>query len=161
MPQYAPQYTRAERLRKVVPMGALALLAIFLLHTFFFPWFNEFSANAHCRSLWGISGTTVVFYSALVLVPILVFIFVALSIVPRALKILASGQYPPPGEKTYHLTRIRTGLAAQAIAWGILALTFACFIFIAWGIYLAQGFIDKADAAHADLAPCPSQTHTP
>lgn len=123
-PEYAPQYSRAERLRLTLCFGLPALALMAVLDFWFFPWFQDFAGHASCRSLLGIPGTTVVFYGVFVLMPLLFCIIMTALLLPWVLDTLKSGQYPPPGQKTFHRTRIRRGLPAKLFGWvGIICLT--------------------------------------
>lgn len=116
-PEYAPQYSRAERLRLCLRFGSAALALMAALHFWFFPWFQDFAEHAPCRSLLGIPGPAVVFYGVFALIPLLLCVIMTALLLPWVLRTLKSGQYPPPGQKTFHRARILRGTAARLIGW--------------------------------------------
>jgi hypothetical protein len=63
--EYAPEYSRKEKLRVI---GAMSLGGLFLMaicRTWFFPFLKAFSATAECREVLGYSGVTALFMDCL------------------------------------------------------------------------------------------------
>lgn len=159
-PEYAPQYSKAERLRRLFIALAITLPIFAFLQFIFFPWLRDFSANAACRSLWGMSGHHIVFYGTFVGIPLLIFIGAGISLLPDILRIMASGQYPPPGRKTYHPTRIRRGSRAILIAWLYTALLLFALGLSLLGVHHAHTILQNLHAKHPNGIPCELETPT-
>jgi len=70
MIEYAPEYSRAERIRFVAVGAAFGAALVGVCQLWFFPWLREFSASASCRAVFGLSGTAVLFYSVFVGIPL-------------------------------------------------------------------------------------------
>lgn len=109
----------------------------------FFPWLKTFAEDAPCRSLLGIPGTTVVIYGVFALIPLLLCIFMTARMLPLILRTFKSGQYPPPGQKTFHPTRILTGLPAKLIGWAGIVCLSVLFVFAAYSGLHAQTMLEN------------------
>ena len=158
MPEYAPQYSRREKIRKLATFAAL-LLALALAWQFcFLPWFNDFAAHSDCRSLLGIPGHIVVLHLIFTVLPLSLSIPVVTIILPLAWRTLRSRQYPPPGQKTLYRTRIHRGAGAIAISTIILALLLAEITLVAYSHLEAHRLIAAIDARYPDGIPCTSET---
>ena len=160
-PEYAPQYRRAEALRKLATFAAL-LLALALAWQFcFLPWFNDFAAHSDCRSLFGIPGHIVVLHLLFTVLPLSLCIPAVAILLPQAWRALRSRQYPPPGQKTLYRTRIHRGAGAITIATIILALLLTEITLVAYSHLEAHRRIAAIDARYPGGIPCTSETATP
>src|SRR5438552_10778300 len=137
-PEYAPEYTRRERARIA---GALvfACVVIYGLSEYWFrPALSEFAATAHCRSVLGMRGSSLLFYGFFVGFPLLLCIITFATLGRRGIAVLRSGQEPPPGQKVFRPTPIRRGKPARRIG---LFNVFAALPFLAiafWGYFQAN-----------------------
>jgi hypothetical protein len=160
-PEYAPQYSRREKIRKLATFAAL-LLALALAWQFcFLPWFNDFAAHSDCRSLFGIPGHIVVLHLLFTVLPLSLCIPAVAILLPQAWRALRSRQYPPPGRKTLCRTRISRGAGAIAISTIILALLLTEITLVAYSHLEAHRRIAAIDARYPDGIPCTSETATP
>jgi hypothetical protein len=100
--------------------------------------------------VFGISGTSILFYGLFVAMPLLTAAIVLLAMGRRGLKILSTGQVPPAGERVFRKTRIKRGVRAHFIGWlHVLACT--PFIGIAlWGLPQATALV-KAKTANPSV----------
>ena len=68
-PEFAEQYSAAERIRFLVGGAVAGALLIGVAKLWFFPWLSEFSASAQCRTVFGSNGAAVLFYGLFAGVP--------------------------------------------------------------------------------------------
>lgn len=137
--EYAPEHSTAYRVGFVL-LGTAAGAFLALLSEFWlFPALSAFALTAHCRQVFGLPATSVLAYGLLVGIPLSGALVIAFGMGWRGIKILASGQIPPPGEKVFRKTPIRRGRRAQ---WMGLLHLLACTPLLAlaiWGIPQAAG----------------------
>lgn len=142
--EYAPQYSLRERIRRAI-VGVVCLSIFFAVWQWWaLPEWSEFARTAHCRTVWGISGSSVVMYAIFVGAPLAIAISLGAITVPLALRSIRARQYPPPGKKVLGKVRIRTGRKALVSAVGDLA-AIATFVAIAvWGSLQARELLGQA-----------------
>jgi hypothetical protein len=136
-PEFAEEYTSAERARFVAVGVAVGAAIVVAGKLWFFPWLGQFVASAPCRSVLGISGLAVLFYGLFVGLPLSSAILVSATVGRRGYKILKGNRVPPVGEKVFRTTRIERG--AKATVFGY-AHVLACTPLIAlaiWGYFQA------------------------
>ena len=133
--------------RSCVFLFAGAVGLVLASERWFFPWLRDFSAHAHCEEIFGFNGSVVLFaalfigvtFSALVIAAWLAF---------TSLKILKSGQMPPPGAFVCRDTVPKTGRFVRCRAYIGLSLPFAGVAFLGWGILtfsdLKENLLDPA-----------------
>ncbi|MGB2337446.1 MAG: hypothetical protein ACPH5V_09050, partial [Alcanivorax sp.] len=113
MAEWAPQYSKAERIRLLLFHAAWALPLFLLTEFFFFPWFERYMETAHCHHYGSLNGLELVIYSLFIGLP-LGLALVVLAIEGRhSLQILRLGQSPLPGEKVFRPTRYVYGNRAR------------------------------------------------
>lgn len=153
---YAPEYTRAERLRAFLPLLALALAALALLHLWLLPAWRAFVEDAPCRTLWGVDGVTVVWHGAFVGLPLLAGLLTAAFFLPRGLRILRDGQLPPRGEKVFRRTPYVRGPRARVMGW-MHALACLPFLGLAlWGLPQARALSARTAPAAVECPAVPA-----
>lgn len=155
-PYYAPRYSRAVRIRFAVVFSLIGCW----LHFIFFPAFHDFANHADCRSLWGIPGYTVVFYGS-TFGPVLPLVSFAAWLLPDALRMLRSKQYPPPGRKTWRKIRVRHGWPALWRAWLGIALLPASLGLVLYAAMVADDLTERYRAAHPKGVVCESEPALP
>ncbi|MDO4694086.1 MAG: hypothetical protein Q4A62_05605 [Eikenella sp.] len=153
---YAPRYSLAVRIRFAVVFGLIACW----LHFIFFPAFHDFANHADCRNLWGIPGYIVVFYGS-TFGPALLLVLFAVCLLPDALRILHSKQYPPPGRKTWGKVRVRHGWPALWRAWLGIALLPASLGLVLYAVTVADDLTERYRAAQAKGVVCESEKPVP
>jgi hypothetical protein len=128
--EYAPRYSLQERIKRAI-VGVVCLSILFAVCKLWaFPQWREFAQTAHCRTVLGMSGSSVMLYFTFVALPLAVAIFVGATLLPSALRSIRARQYPPPGKKVLGKVRIRTGRRAIVSAAGDLA-SIAVFVALA------------------------------
>lgn len=56
MAEWAPQYSKAERIRLLLFHAAWAVPLFLLTEFFFFPWFERYVETAHCHNYGSLNG---------------------------------------------------------------------------------------------------------
>lgn len=132
-PEFAEQYSTAERIR-FVAFGTIAgVVLILLVKLWFFPWLREFASSAQCRTVLGSNGAEVLWYGVFVGLPLFAAVVVASTAGRRGFKIIRDGQVPPLGEKAFGKIQIRRGVRAKLVGY-LHAIAFIPFIAISlWG----------------------------
>ena len=151
-PEFAEQYSRAERIRIALLGTTAGGLLIGSEKLWFAPWLREFSASAQCRTVFGVSGTTVLLYGLFTGLPFLAGFVVACALGRRGFRILRDGQVPPLREKSLRLIRIRRGSRAKLIGYLHVA-TFAPFLALGlWGYAQAAALSKQTEHKAIDCA---------
>ncbi|WP_161829596.1 hypothetical protein [Steroidobacter agaridevorans] len=142
--EYAPRYSLRERIRHaIVGVGCVSIFFAFW-QWWALPQWSEFARTAHCRTVLGFAGSSVMLYVVFVAVPLAIAISLGAFMVPAALRSIRARQYPPPGQKVHGKVRIRTGRIAVVSAAGDLALI-AAFVGIAlWGSQQPRQILEQA-----------------
>lgn len=115
-PEFAPVYSAKERLHKLAVALPLALGIGAAFKWWFLPLFGRFAANAHCQTVFGVPGETVLFYGLFVGFPILLALMVCAISIRSSIKAIRTRRYPPEGEKVFRRIRVRRGWPAVVIA---------------------------------------------
>jgi hypothetical protein len=120
--------------RYCVILVAIAVAVVLASEKWFFPWLSEFSERAHCEKILGFNGADVLFASLVIGLPLGAFLALTVWLAFLSLKILKSGQMPPPGSWVCRDTVPKTG---RSVIWrAYLGLTFPAIgiAFLVWGI---------------------------
>ncbi|WP_157995190.1 hypothetical protein [Peristeroidobacter soli] len=125
-PEFAPQYSPKERRRRLLAHGVLGALLGAALYWWVLPRFHSFSAGAACEAIFGISGSTILIYSAFVGAPLAAAIMIVLLTARQSMETFATRRYPPPGRKVYGRVKIKKGW--QAIAFALLPAMFITYL---------------------------------
>ncbi len=145
MAEWAPQYSKAERIRLLMFHAAWAVPLFLLTEFFFFPWFERYVETAHCHDYGSLNGLEWVIYSLFIGLP-LGLALVVLAIEGRhSFRVLQLGQSPLPDEKVLRPTRYAYGHRAR-----IKPLIFFLLVVFLCGVSV-QGFF-WADAMINDLS---------
>lgn len=138
LPEFAPEYTKTERLRIValIIIGGIALISVQKL--WLGPLLYAFVEASPCGATLGISHIAWLVFGLFVGLPVLVSLLVAITLGCRGYKILRDGQFPPLREKVFRPTRIERGTKAKVRGY-LHVFTFAPFLAMAiWGGFQAQ-----------------------
>ncbi len=152
-PNYAPEYTKQERINFLIKYGSLYLLLFLIMKYYFFPWLKEYSSHANCYFYFGemINGIHIVFYGVFVILPLLLAITLILFEGKRAIAIIKKGQNPLPDEKVFRPTKYKYGLSAK-IQPIILIIIIILLVFLSiWGSVQAHKFTQT-------IKPCDDMT---
>lgn len=152
MSEYAPQYTRSERIRLLLKYSIWAGPLVLLTHFAFLPWLRGYAARAHCYDYGPVNGLQLVFYGLFVGLPALITLTLYAVEGPRSIKILRGGQSPLPGEKVFRPTKYRYGGRAR-IRPVLLMLIMLLLVGLALrGLFWAEEIIAKAPLDRAACA---------
>lgn len=142
--EFAEEYSRRERIRIVVfgiVAGAVLVLAGKI---WFFPWLQAFSATAACRTVLGLSGSTVLSYGLFFGLPMSVALAIGLSFGRRGFRILREGRVPPSGEKVFRTTRVERGARAKQAGLLQMLAVVPPFVLALWGLFQAEDMVGSA-----------------
>jgi hypothetical protein len=148
-PEYAPTYTREERVKYGLITFGVALAVIFVCNFVLFPRLLMLINHVECQTVYGVSGVAVVMWSVFVGLPLSGAILVGAFIVPRAIAAIRAQQYPAPGRKVLRQVRIRRGRAAVLLGCYELALIPFFVALALWGSFQAESI--SRLAAHTQM----------
>lgn len=150
MSDFAPMYSRRERIRLALILAGIFAPLILLSHFWLLPAINYYASHANCFYYGDTNGVEVVFYGVFVAIPLSSALVMLLILGPRSLRILKAGQDPLPGEKVLRKTRYRYGRAALRFPLVALAATLAFVGIAVWGSL-------QVDKMTFDIVPCSQQ----
>ena len=154
-PEYAPTYSREERIRYVLIGLAVGGVVIFTCNFVLFPRLLMLIDRVECQTVYGVQGVALVMWTIFVGLPLACALSVGAFIVPRAVAAIRARQYPAPGRKVTRRMLIRRGRAAILLGW--LELSFIGF-FIAlaiWGGFQADAISRQAARTQMDCVRVP------
>lgn len=147
MNNHPPIYTTNERIKIVIKYILWIVPFILIMQYYFFPFFEDYSKNAHCKNYGSFTGLHVVFYGIFIGLPIVTAIIYFLILGRRSLKVIKLGQDPLPNEKVFYKTKYIYGFKARARAYAILAV-----IVLLLGLSI-QGYFWANDIIKGDIRP--------
>jgi len=156
-PEFAPEYSSKERLHKFAVVAPLVLGLYAAVEWWFLPVIRRFSDNAYCETVLGVPGQVVLFYGLFIGIPMLSGLLVCAMTINCSLKAIRARRYPPPGEKVFRRTKVKTGWSAVAIACGPIVITILLFCLACWGYGAATELIEKSYKIHPRGWNCPVQ----
>lgn len=157
--EYAEEYSASEQRRFLVTGIIAGALLVAIGKMWFFPWLQEFSGTAACRTVFGLSGSKVLFYGLFVGFPLALAILIGLALGRRGYRILREGRVPPAGEKVFRKTRIVRGTRAKLVG-AVLLLAVAFPLALAgWGFGQAQHLTENLAANPQRCAILPMNHH--
>ncbi len=154
-PEYAPTYTREERVKYVLISLAIAGAVIFVCNFALFPKLLMLVNRVECHGAYGFSGVTAVLWTVFVGLPLACGISAGAFIVPRAAAAIRARQYPAPGRKVVHKVRIRRGRDAVLHACLELALVGFFVVIAIWGSFQADSISRMAASTQMDCVRVP------
>ena len=144
---YAPEYTKKERIVFVLKIMAWAIPLFVIAEFWFFDWLAEYSKNANCYNYGDINGVHLVFYGLFVFMPLSFATIIFLTEGRRSIKVIKLGQNPLPNEKVFRPTKYKYGIAAKVQPIGM----FTAILFLT-GLSVWGGF--QAHDLTKDIKPC-------
>jgi hypothetical protein len=136
--EFAEEYSFRERVRLLSVGLVVGGVFVLLWKLWLLPEFIAFAASAHCRNVFSIPGTTVLWYGLCVGLPLLFALVFGCMQGRHGLRILRDGQCPPIGAKVLRRTLIKRGAAARRVGY-LNLLVFTPFLAIAiWGFFQAE-----------------------
>ncbi len=113
MSDFAPLYSRRERILIVSKILATALPVYIAGYYWIFPWLRHYVKTANCDRFGDFNGLELLLYGLFVGMPLLMAILLWLIEGRHSLRVWRLGQSPLPGEKVLRKTRYRFGTAAR------------------------------------------------
>jgi hypothetical protein len=160
-PEYAPEYSREERVKHALLAFGIALVVIFGCNVLLFPRLLMLVNHVECQTVFGIQGVAVVMFMVFVGVPLAIAVSVGAFLVPRALAAIGARQYPAPGRKVNGKVRIRRGRAALPPACFDLACIALLVVTAIWGSFQAAAISAQAAQTHMDCVRVPEHPAAP
>ncbi|WP_144206921.1 hypothetical protein [Shewanella donghaensis] len=151
--EFAPEFTQAEKIRRVTLYALLGALIVITHNKWVFPYISWYATTAHCHTPFGFSGITVLWYSVFVGLPIFCFFLVSFSLLPMGIKGLQEQQFPPMGVKVYKPTPILRGWKAKLKSLSCIALPIFFIGLGVWGCFQADK-MPKTPPADMDFSIC-------
>jgi hypothetical protein len=152
--EYAPEYTTKERINIILKTLVWAGPLVAAFKFWFFPWFKQYSANAHCYQYGSFTGLHIIFYGIFIGLPLLTACMILIIGGKRSINIIKLGQFPLPSEKVLKPTKYIYGTQAKLKAYLFFALLLFALGLSVQGYFWAQPLISKISSA--DLSKCSS-----
>jgi hypothetical protein len=140
---FAPQYSPKERRHRLLLHLVIGALLAAAVYWWVLPRFHSFSAAAQCELVFGVPGSTLLIYGALVGAPLAAAILIVLLTARQSIETIATRRYPPPGRKVYRRVKIKKGW--QAIAFALIPAMFITYLCV----LSSQGMTKAAEMARA------------
>jgi len=115
--EYAPEYTRKEKLVRVMSIGALGVGVLGLYNFIAEPYLEGIASDPECYEIMGMSGAEFVWNLMFFWYPFLMFVLTVVLMLPLGIRGFIEGQFPPRGVKVYKPTVIRRG--AQGVFFSV------------------------------------------
>lgn len=155
MSEFAPEYTKKEKLIILLKHLTWATPLILATQYLFFPWFTEFADQSHCYQYAGYSGTELMFYGLFVGLPLTFALLILLFEGARAVTIIRLGQSPLPNEKVFKPTQYSYGVRARIKPIFVLLIIVFLIGLSIKGLFSAQQLVSSLD--FKKLPECPSE----
>jgi len=133
MSDYAPEYTRRERIIFLVKHMLWFVPLLIATEFWFFDRLEEFSNQAHCYRYGNITGFHLLMYGMFVGIPLSSAVLIAALEGRRSLEVLRLGQNPLPGEKVFQRTKYQFGFKAKVKPIALFCFIGFFLLFSVWG----------------------------
>lgn len=143
MNEFAPEYSRQEKVRLIAINFAWVTASIIVVFVWFLPWIKDYMGRAHCYHYGFISGLQLLYYGALVFLPLLATLVFLILLGPRFYKVIKQAQAPLPNEKVFSKTRYVHGNKAKMQGYVFFLMVLMMIFFCINGMSIAQGVIMK------------------
>lgn len=138
MPEYAPLYSRKERIRIAVMLMLIVVPLLLVSQFWLIPGISDFTAVANCVFVGGVNGVQLLLYGVFVWMPLSFATLLLLLLGRRCIRIIRAGQDPLPGEKVLRPTKYRYGRAALLMPVLVLIIEIGMIGFATWGGFQAE-----------------------
>jgi hypothetical protein len=156
-PEYAPEYSREERIRHALLGLGIGLFVIFACNFLLFPRLLMLVNRTECQSVFGVSGVAVVMSVMFVGLPLAVAASLGAFVIPRAVAAIRARQYPAPGRKVSGKVEIRRGRRAVLLACFDIAYIGLFVAIAAWGSFQAADISRTAAHTRMDCVRVPEK----
>lgn len=146
MNEFAPEYSKREKLLFMIKHIAWTIPFIAAVNYAFFPWLRKYAANSHCYKYGEITGTEVIFYGLFVALPLVSAFLLLLFEGNRCIKIIQLGQSPLPGEKVFKPTKYTYGIRVKLKPYCFFLIVIVLLGLSINGIFSANQLIGKVNS---------------
>ncbi|MCG9548964.1 hypothetical protein L1D27_11205 [Vibrio harveyi] len=133
MKEYAPQYSKKQKIIRVVIAGVFGLLAGVLFKLKGEPLLQAVAEAPECYEVFGMQGLEFLVHILFFWMPLSMFLLTAVLMLPLGVRGLNEGQFPPKGVKVFRPTVIQRGKLGTFKSLIHLLLPLLCFGFVVWG----------------------------
>ena len=138
MSEYAPEYTKKERLRMVAVHSAWGIPFILVTEYWFFPWLTDYADHAHCYHYGSFTGSELLLYSVFIGFPVVTGLLILAMEGKRSLQVLRVGQSPLPGEKVFIPTKYTYGVRAKMRPFMMICVVVSLLILSFMGVFSVE-----------------------
>ncbi|ELY1988335.1 hypothetical protein SL034_003389 [Vibrio harveyi] len=133
MKEYAPQYSKKEKIIRVAIAGVFGLLVGVLFKLEGEPLLQAVAEAPECYEVFGMQGLELLVHILFFWMPLSVFLLTAVLMLPLGVRGLIEGQFPPKGVKVFRPTAIQRGKLGTFKSLIHLLFPLLCFGFVVWG----------------------------
>lgn len=133
MKEYAPQYSKKEKIIRVAIAGVFGLLVGVLFKLEGEPLLKAVAEAPECYEVFGMQGLELLVHILFFWMPLSVFLLTAVLMLPLGVRGLIEGQFPPKGVKVFRPTAIQRGKLGTLKSLVHLLFPLLCFGFVVWG----------------------------
>ena len=138
MREYAPLYSRKERVRIALLLLAIMAPLLLIAHFWLIPAISAYTELTNCDSFGDVDGVHLLLYGVFVYLPLSFAIILLLLLGRRCMRVIRAGQDPLPGEKVLRPTKYRYGKAAMIVPALVPFLVVVTVGFSIWGSFQAE-----------------------
>ncbi|WP_188015252.1 hypothetical protein [Vibrio harveyi] len=133
MKEYAPQYSKQEKITRVAIAGVFCVLVGVLFKLEGEPLLQAVAEAPECYEVFGMQGLELLVHILFFWMPLSVFLLSAVLMLPLGVRGLIEGQFPPKGVKVFRPTAIQRGKLGTLKSLIHLLFPLLCFGFVVWG----------------------------
>ncbi|WP_186174724.1 hypothetical protein [Vibrio jasicida] len=133
MKEYAPQYSKKEKIIRVAIAGVFCVLVGVLFKLKGEPLLQAVAEAPECYEVFGMQGLELLVHILFFWMPLSVFLLTAVLMLPLGVRGLIEGQFPPKGIKVFRPTVIQRGKLGTFKSLIHLLFPLLCFGFVVWG----------------------------
>lgn len=133
MKEYAPQYSKKEKIIRVAIAGVFCVLVGVLFKLEGEPLLQAVVEAPECYQMFGMSGLELLVHMLFFWMPLSVFLLSAVLMLPLGVRGVIEGQFPPKGVKVFRPTAIQRGKLGTLKSLIHLLFPLLCFGFVMWG----------------------------
>lgn len=133
MKEYAPQYSKQEKITRVAIAGVFCVLVGVLFKLEGEPLLQAVAEAPECYEVFGMQGLELLVHILFFWIPLSVFLLTAVLMLPLGVRGLIEGQFPPKGVKVFRPTVIQRGKLGTFKSLIHLLFPLLCFGFVVWG----------------------------
>lgn len=136
--EYAEEFSKGEKLRRILLAMLLALFIMITLNKWVFPFIYWYADTVHCHTPLGYSGISALWYSLFVGMPLFCAFIIGVFTVPIGYKGIIQKQFPPKEMKVYKPTKILRGWKSDVKSLFHLLLPIFLILVSIWGYFQVE-----------------------